>query len=180
MTTIQDITARQWLTFMCHGYIDNSGNFCKTKEKAMSFIEPVRLNSRDVDVIRDCLEEIKESGVTKKESLAYQYGPYCIYPALPTIKSLVNRYMNYPIASETTLFFNSHSDPFGEGAFDHKDKEQVRSVNQMYIVEVDVSESTDTESTMADAKLHFLLDGVNRLTLVQERLSHIYGRQNNR
>lgn len=178
MSTVWDITLREWLTFICNGYIDNAGNFCKVKEQGMSTHCPVQNVLSDPCLIRDCIENLKTRNVTGEINPICEYGLYRIYPALSILEHL-KRY-NYAIPKGTHEFFELHAGLYKSEAFDSERHAKDKSVNQMYIVEVDVSESTDTESTMADAKLHFLLDGVNRLTLVQERLSHIYGRQNNR
>ncbi|MGY3571944.1 hypothetical protein [Vibrio paucivorans] len=174
MSTIWDITLREWLTFICNGFIDNAGNFCKVKERAMSIHCPEQTILTDPHLIRDCLEELKGLKVTGDAHLVSKYGPYRIYTALSVLKSL-NRY-NCPIPSKTKEFFQLHADLYKNGAFDSEKLAEAKSINHMYIVEVDVSESTDTDSTLSDAKLRFLIDGVNRLTLVQERLTHIYGR----
>lgn len=177
MNNIWNVTPREWLAFICHGYIDSLGNFHKIKNNALTLHQAHNLDQDSDSAICEAIRSAKAHGCTKNADIISKHGAYTIYTAKSVIDSL-SRNNHNPFTKLGMDFFGSCAESFTKaGAFEPGKSAKCRSIDQMYVVEVDASASTDTEYSGADTEIRFLIDGINRLTLVQERLIRIYTEQ---
>lgn len=177
MKSIWEITDRNWLALMCHGYIDSNGRFTKVKLRALdltSLYYGSRASEDGVYALREAIESIRlDKSVTKGATCISRHGPYAVYTAKSIIAKL-SRHNHSNIGTEITRFFDKQAKLFDGVAFDGGTRCDVRSIDQMYVLEVNVSNSTKYEDSGNDATLRYIVDGIDRLTQVQSRLTQIY------